>query len=104
MIVKVNYGRLVGVGMVCGTLLLSAPLDKYYIPKQPTVVYQTTTAKPDVEMKFRADMMKLSPQKRAKLKTYFQGKMNRAVDNKNFEEAGYYQKLITILEQLQKGQ
>ena len=87
---------LIYLSIILPVLLSAAPLDKYYIPQQSSG-YQAQTAEPDVETEFRNKVGSLSLEERKKLKESFQQKMDNAAQNKNFDKAAYYQRLINIL-------
>ncbi len=82
--------------IMLSVLLSAAPLDKYYIPQQSTG-YTAQTAEPNIETEFKKNIANLSPEEREKLKESFQQKMDNAANNKNFDAASYYQRLIDIL-------
>jgi len=93
---KNKINMLVYSSIVLSVCLSAAPLDKYYIPQQ-SAGYTTQTAKPNIESEFRNKVANLSPGERKKLKESFQQKRDNAANNKNFEAAAYYQRLINIL-------
>jgi len=87
---------LIYLSIMLPVLLSAAPLDKYYVPQQSSG-YTAQTAEPDLEAEFRNNVGSLSPEEREKLKESFQQKMDNAANNKNFDAAAYYQRLINIL-------
>ena len=82
--------------MILPVFLSAAPLDKYNIPPQLSG-NTVQTAKPDVDTEFRNKVAGLTPKERAQLKKSFQQKRDTASNNKNFDAATYYQRLINIL-------
>ena len=77
--------------------LSAAPLDKYYIPQQSSGYTAPVSEPEDVYAGFRKKSSSLSPQERDMLKRSFQTKRDTASQNKNFDAAAHYQKLINIL-------
>ncbi len=109
---RVKIYSLIYLGMVLPLFLSAAPIDKYYVPPiqfQQQILQQqmplqqqvpSTRAQIDeaaVYADFRSKVSKLSEKEREVLKSSFTNKMNSASNNKNFDEAKYYQKLIDIL-------
>lgn len=93
---KTKIYILIYVSMMLPIFLSAAPLDKYYIPPQATG-HTAQTTEPDIETQFRNKVSSLSPKEREKIKEAYQQKMDTAANNKNFDEAAYYQRLIDIL-------
>ena len=98
--------------MILPVLLSAAPIDKYYVPpiqfqqqasqQQMPSMKQVPSTKTQmgesaVYAEFRKKVKNLSPEERKKLKESFQQKMDNAAENKNYDEAAYYQRLINIL-------
>ncbi len=112
---------LIYLSMMLPVFLAAAPIDKYYVPPlqqqipqqqvpQQQVPWQQIPSpraqieiSEDVYIDFENKARPLSVIERTNLISSFDKKMKTALKNKNLDEARYFQKLIEILDELNKG-
>jgi len=100
--------KMMYLNVVLSISAIGGALDKYALPQQmmaPSVqqtapvqvVTPSITVSPDIFTQFEEKIKTLSPEERREVKKIYQEKLGDSVKKKEFERAGYYQKLLDIL-------
>jgi len=114
---KAKVYILIYLSIMLSVFLSAAPIDKYYVPPlqqqqvpQQQVPWQQMPSpraqieiSDDVYNNFKNKAGTLSDTERKNLKSSFDKKMKTALRNKNLDEAIYFQKLIEIIDKLNRS-